>query len=416
VTDKRLLVHVNLEGQPHLIGRLWARSRKGKESATFEYDASWLRHPARFALEPALVLSHGPHHAAAGRRLFGAPGDSAPDRWGRMLIQREERRKAREEKRAPRTLNEIDYLLGVGDVARQGALRFAENETGPFLATGLQIPPLVSLPALLNAALALTNEGGSDADLKLLLAPGSSLGGARAKASVIDRDSSLAIAKFPQHGDLIPTTLWEAVALTLAGEAKIPVPAWHIENVGARAVLVLRRFDRVKAQRIPFLSAMSLLDAGDNEPRSYLDIADALRRHGSRPEEDCMQLWRRMALNILVSNTDDHLRNHAFLYDSAGGWRLAPAYDLNPMPVDIKPRVLTTTIDETDGTASLEVAYEVAAHFGIKPDKARAIAHEVGAAVIHWRETAAAVGLSVKDIERMASAFEHEDLKKAISK
>jgi serine/threonine-protein kinase HipA len=406
VTDKQLLVYLDLDGEPNLVGRLWARARKGRESATFEYDASWLKHRSRFALEPALVLSHGPQHTAAGRWLFGAIGDSAPDRWGRLLIQREERRRAREAKREPRTLGEIDYLLGVGDIARQGALRFAGSEGGPFLTLGVQIPPLVRLPALLNAALHITADGGSDEDLKLLLAPGSSLGGARPKASVIDRKNHLAIAKFPQHGDLIPTIQWEAVALTLAAEAGISTPEWRMENIGKRHVLILRRFDRAGERRIPFLSAMSMLDAADNEQRSYLEIVDALRQYGAKPDEDCAQLWRRIVFSILISNTDDHLRNHGFLYDPAGGWRLAPAYDLNPMPLDIKPRILTTAIDEADGTASLDLAFSVAGHFGIKPDGAKAIAGEVDAVVKQWRKTAKALGLSASEIDRMASAFE----------
>jgi serine/threonine-protein kinase HipA len=413
VTDKQLQVYVDLEGKPQLVGRLWARSRKGRESATFEYDASWLKHPSRFALEPALVLSHGQHHTAAGRRLFGAIGDSAPDRWGRLLIQRDERRKAREANREPRTLNEVDYLVAVGDIARQGALRFSETDGGPFVAASVQIPPLVRLSALLNASLHITADGGSDEDLKLLLAPGSSLGGARPKASVLDKDGALSIAKFPQHGDLIPTIEWEPVALTLAAKAGIPAPVWRMDQVAGRHVLLLRRFDRANGRRIPFLSAMSMLDAGDNEPRSYLEIADALRRYGAKPEEDCAQLWRRVVLNILISNSDDHLRNHGFLYEP-GGWRLAPAYDLNPVPVDIKPRILTTTIDEADGTASLDLAYQVAEHFGLRPEKARTIAREVGAAVNNWRATAKALGLSTSDIERMASAFEHQELKKAL--
>src|SRR5580704_8329202 len=194
MTDRSLLVYVDLEGVPHLVGRLWARNRNGRESASFEYDASWLKHPSRFALEPALVLTHGQHHTAAGRRLFGAIGDSAPDRWGRLLIQRDERRRAREANRQPHTLNEVDYLLAVGDIARQGALRFAETEGGTFVAASVQIPPLVRLSALLNASLHITADGGSDEDLKLLLAPGSSLGGSRPKASVLDKDGALSIA------------------------------------------------------------------------------------------------------------------------------------------------------------------------------------------------------------------------------
>ncbi len=417
MTDRGLLVYVDLEGVPHLVGRLWSRSRKGKESATFEYDAAWLANPSRFALEPALTLGKGPHHTAAGRQIFGAIGDSAPDRWGRVLIQREERRKAREEKRMPRTLLEVDYLLGVGDIARQGALRFAEHEGAPFLATGVQIPPLIQLPALLGAAMRLSeDDGGSDDDLRLLLAPGSSLGGARPKASVVDRDGQLAIAKFPQHGDLIRVTVWEAVALRLAAQAGIPTPDWRVEKVAGRDVMLLRRFDRHGNLRIPFLSAMSLLNAADNEPHSYMEIADALRQYGAKADEDCAQLWRRIVFSILISNTDDHLRNHGFLYEPAAGWRLSPAYDLNPVPVDIKPQILTTAIDEADGTALLDLAYEVAPHFGVKPDKAKIIVHEVGTAVARWRETAKAAGLPANEIERMASAFEHDEQRKAISK
>ena len=414
MTDRTLLAYVDLEGTPHLVGRLWARSRKGKESATFEYDAAWLANPSRFALEPALTLGKGPHHTAAGRQIFGAIGDSAPDRWGRVLIQREERRKAREEKRTPRTLLEVDYLLGVGDIARQGALRFAEHEGGPFLATGVPIPPLLQLPALLGAAMRLSeDDGGSDDDLRLLLAPGSSLGGARPKASVVDRDGQLVIAKFPQNGDLIRVTVWEAVALRLAALAGIPTPDWRVEKVADRDVMLLRRFDRRGNVRIPFLSAMSLLNAADNEPHSYMEIADALRQYGAKADDDCAQLWRRIVFSILISNSDDHLRNHGFLYETTG-WRLSPAYDMNPVPIDIKPRVLTTAIDEADGTASLDLAFEVAPHFGVKPDKAKIIVHEVGTAVARWRETAAATGLAAKEIERMATAFEHEELQKAI--
>ena len=414
MTDTGLLVYLDLEGQPQLVGRLWARARKGRESATFEYDRSWLKHPARFALEPALVLSHGPQHTAAGRRIFGAIGDSAPDRWGRLLIQREERRKAREAKREPHTLNEVDYLIAVGDIARQGALRFAEKEGGPFLTIGVQIPPLVRLAALLDASLRLSADGGTDEDLRLLLAPGSSLGGARPKASIID-DQHLAIAKFPKDDDLIPAIQWEATALSLAAAAGIPTPEWRIEKAGQRQVLLLRRFDRVKEHRIAFLSAMSMLDAQDNDQRSYMEIADALRQYGAKPGEDCAQLWRRIVFSILISNSDDHLRTHGFLYNPTGGWRLAPAYDLNPVPVDIKPRILTTAIDEADGTASLDLAFAVAEHFRLKPDNARKIASEVGNAVKNWRQTAKTLGLSVDQINRVASAFEHKELEQATS-
>jgi serine/threonine-protein kinase HipA len=417
MTDKRLLVYIDLEGAPQLVGQLWARYNRGRESASFEYDKAWLEHPARFPLEPALALTFGPHHTAPGKSLFGAIGDSAPDRWGRVLIQRNELRMARDEQRPARTLNEIDYLLGVGDAARQGALRFADNEDGPFLAeqSAVQIPPLKRLRELLGAVERITADGGTDADIELLLAPGSSLGGARPKASIIDHDGHLAMAKFPQHDDTVRVPLWEALALKLAAQARVATPVWRIENVARRVVLLLQRFDRAQGTRIPFLSAMSMLDAADHEQHSYLEIADALRQYGSRPGEDCAQLWRRIVFSILISNTDDHLRNHAFLYDPIGGWRLAPAYDLNPMPVDLKPRNLSLAINEVDDTASLDVALEVSRHFGLKPAEARTIVTEVGAAVATWRGEARTIGLSAKEIERMASAFEHRELAAARS-
>lgn len=415
--ETEVYVYVDIAGTPHLAGRLWARVRKGRESATFEYDPGWLENADRFSLEPALTLGPGPFHTPSGKPLFGTIGDSAPDRWGRVLMRRAERRRAERAGETPRTLMEIDYLLMVDDEARQGALRFARSEGGPFLAEheATRIPPLIDLPQLLSAAEHVVGDTDSDEDLRLLLAPGSSLGGARPKASVRDRDGHLAIAKFPHKDDEINTVLWEAVALRLAAKAGIPVPDWRIEQVLNKPVLLLRRFDRVHDQRIPFLSAMSMLGASDNESRSYLEFVDALRRYGASPKQDMHELWRRIVFNILISNTDDHLRNHAFLYTGPEGWRLAPAYDLNPVPTDIKPRILTTAIDLDDGSASLDLAMSVVGYFELDEGKAHAIAAEVGQAVATWREEAARLGLTQAEIDRMASAFEHEDLRKALS-
>ena len=415
--EKEVLVYVDLGGTSHLVGRLWARMRKDRESASFEYDKSWLAHPERFSLEPALKLGPGPYHTSADRALFGAIGDSAPDRWGRVLMRRAERLRAEREGQAPRTVREIDCLLLVDDEARQGALRFAEREGGPFLAehTPTKIPPFIEVPRLLSATEHVLSETDSEEDLRLLLAPGSSLGGARPKASVRERGGHLAIAKFPNEGDELNTVLWEAVALTLAKRAGIPVPAWRLETVARKPVLVLRRFDRDHGLRMPFLSAMSMLDAKDNETRSYMEFVDVLRQHGASAKEDMQGLWRRIVFSILISNTDDHLRNHGFLWAGPAGWRLSPAYDLNPVPVDIKPRVLTTAIDLEDSTASLELAFDVAAYFELTPDEARKTAAEVGQAVAKWRKEAAKLGLTAPEINRMASAFEHEDLKNALS-
>ncbi len=414
--ETEVLVYVDIAGTPHLAGRLWARVRKAKESASFEYDPGWLEYADRFSLEPALALGPGPFHTPSGKSLFGTLGDSAPDRWGRVLMRRAERRRAQGAGETPRTLMEIDYLLMVDDEARQGALRFARREGGPFLADheAARIPPLIDLPRLLSAAEHVVGDTDSDEDLRLLLAPGSSLGGARPKSSVRDRDGHLAIAKFPHKDDEINAVLWEAVALTLAAKAGIPVPDWRLERVVNKPVLLLRRFDRVQDQRIPFLSAMSMLGASDNESHSYLEFVDALRQYGANAKQDMHALWRRIVFNILISNTDDHLRNHGFLYAGPDGWRLAPAYDLNPVPTDIKPRVLTTAIDLDDGTASLDLAMSVVGYFELTEDNARIIVAEVGQAVAMWRKEAVRLGLTSAEIERMGSAFEHKDLKAAL--
>lgn len=413
--DRETLVHMDFPEGPALVGRLWTRVRKGRESATFEYDRGWLARPDRFALEPALTLAPGPYHTGIDRPMFGAIGDSSPDRWGRVLMRRAERKAAEREGRAPRTLFESDFLLLVDDEVRAGALRFAAQEGGPFLAEpGRQrIPPLVELGRLLHAAERVVADDETEEDLRLLIAPGSSLGGARPKASVRDHDGQLAIAKFPHRDDDANAVLWEAVAFTLAAEAGITVPAWRVEQIGdAKAALLVRRFDRGAGRRIPFLSAMSMLGAADNEPHSYLEIADAIRMHGAAPSEDLEQLWRRIAFNVLISNTDDHLRNHGFLYEGPAGWRLSPAYDMNPVPVDVRPRILSTAIDPDDPSASLDLAFSVADYFGLKAARAKQIAAEVGSVVAGWRETATRLGLSRAETERMASAFEHEDLRR----
>ena len=415
--ETEVYVYVDIAGTLHLTGRLWAHVRKGRQSATFEYHPGWIENVDRFSLEPALTVGPGPFHTPSGKPLFGTIGDSVPDRWGRVLMRRAERRRAERAGETPRTLLENDYLLMVDDEARQGALRFARQEGGPFLVEYefARIPPLIDLPQLLSAAENVVGDTDSDEDLRLLMAPGSSLGGTRPKASVRDRDGHLAIAKFPHKDDEIYTVLWEAVALRLAAKAGIPVSGWRIEHVLSKPVLLLRRFDRVQGQRIPFLSAMSMLGASDNESRSYLEFVDALRRYGASPKQDMHELWRRIVFNILISNTDDHLRNHAFLYTGPDGWRLAPAYDLNPVPTDIKPRVLTTAIDFDDGSASLDLAMSVVGYFELAEDKAHAIAAEVGKAVTTWREESAKLGLTKAEIDRMASAFEHEDLKVSLS-
>ncbi len=409
--DTPVLVNVDLRGVPMRVGRLWIRVRGGRESASFEYDAAWTDHPLRFALEPALTVGPGPYHTRG--RLFGSIGDSAPDRWGRVLLRRAEVRRARSEGRAPRTLFESDFLLRVDDEIRIGALRFSTRGEGPFLAEAgaVRVPPLVDLRRLMAASRRVLRRREKDDDLRLLVGPGSSLGGARPKAAVRDAAGQLALAKFPSTEDDRDIVLWEGVALALAERAGIRVLAWRLETVAGRRILILRRFDRVGSHRVPFLSAMSMLD--DNERRSYLELAEALRSHGAAARSDLAELWSRVVFSVLISNTDDHLRNHGFLYEIGKGWRLSPAYDLNPVPTDVGPRILSTYIDEFDGTASLDQALATAEYYGLGPERARRIAGAAGKAVSEWREVAARLGGSRREIDRMESAFEHEDLARA---
>lgn len=418
MSDPTAFVDIDLPGGARRVGRLWTRRDRNGERASFEFDETWLRDPIHHALGPALPPTSGAFHTRSGRELFGALGDSAPDRWGRRLITRNEARRARLAGTTPRAPGEIDFLLGVTDVVRQGALRFRTNIDGPYVtqADKANIPPLVELPALLTAANALGKDPDSleaDDAVLLLLAPGSSLGGARPKASIRDRDGSLAIAKFPDKSDNVDVIRWERVMLLLAKGSGIDVPESRLEDVGGSPVLLVRRFDRNGAERVPFLSAMSLLDASDGDHRSYVEIFEGLRQVASRAREDAHELWRRLAFNILASNLDDHLRNHAVIYDGSG-WRLSPAYDLNPVPGHVKSRDLTTAINiDGDPTASLELAVEAAGEFLLSPDEARDIAASVATVTMTWRQVAAQVGLAPEEINRMSTAFEHEELERA---
>lgn len=412
--QRELVVHVDIDGEPVLVGRLWARERTGRETSSFTYDTAWIRRRDAFALAPALPLAPGPHHSAHG--LPRAFTDSAPDAWGRKLMMRRERARARSVGGRPRTLFDIDYLAGVDDRMRLGALRFKDAEGEGFLAESTRpIPPVIALSKLLAATARIERDRETDEDLVLLLAPGTSLGGARPKATVIDPAGRPLVAKFPRTDDEWPVTTWEAVVLTLAARAGIAVPAWRLERVGREPVLLLGRFDRAGAARIPFMSAIAALDADDHgEQRSYLDLVAVLRQQGSRPEADVRQLWRRVVFNILVSNTDDHLRNHAFLRDRRG-WYLSPAYDMNPCPADVRPRVHALAIDESDATSSVEVALSVAASFGLPLREAASHLAEVGAAVKAWRAVARRFELTSAQVDRMASAFDHPELARATS-
>lgn len=407
MSDKKILVYISLSNENYFVGTLWSHFNRGRETSDFEYSKDWLKNSKAFSLEPALFLGAGKQVNPRQTPLFGSFGDSAPDTWGRILMRRYEAQIAKDENRNPKTLNEIDYLLYVNDYARQGALRFRTEDNNDFLFPGnlKSIPPLVNLTKLLAATEKVVDFEERNSDLQLLLAPGSSLGGARPKASVIDKDGNLCIAKFPKKDDYTNNVLWEAVALTLAKKCGLNVQEWSLHKAGKKNVIVLKRFDRNGNTRIPFLSAMSMLNAIDNDSQthSYLDIADAIRQNGATPKEDLKELWKRIVFSILISNTDDHLRNHGFLYVNEAGWKLSPLYDVNPS-CDNK-NVLSTYITETDNSQSLDLALEVCEYFEISIENAKTIISDMKNKIKNWKTVAKQFGLSKSEIDKMEVAF-----------
>jgi serine/threonine-protein kinase HipA len=409
MADAEVEVLVQIGGEDVLAGRLWSHRRRGTESATFSYTDEYLARHDAYELDPGLPLSAGQQQTRAGQAMFGALSDCAPDRWGRRLIVRAERRRATRDGVAERSFGEIDFLLGVRDDLRQGALRLRDPATGALLADEAGgVPPLVALPKLLSAAERLERDEASEDELRLLLRDGSSLGGARPKAHVLDAEGRVSIAKFPS-----PTTdewdvmRWEAVALRLARAAGIRVEDWKLHVIDGRAVLIVERFDRAGVLRIGYLSAMTMLEAADGDQASYLDIAEVIERRSPEAREDLRQLWRRITFSVLISNTDDHLRNHGFLRTSNAGWALSPAFDLNPDPSP-GPKHLSTAIDFDDTTASVDTVMSVASYFRLEDGEARQVLAEVSEAISQWRTAAMEAGLDRIAIERMAPAFEHD--------
>jgi serine/threonine-protein kinase HipA len=409
-------VHIDLHGRTRSIGLARSNRVRGTETILFEYDRAWLEDPDRFSLEPALALTRGAFAPPAGLATFGSIGDSAPDTWGRRLMQRAERRLADHESRAIRTLAESDYLLGVADQTRLGALRFRRVGDETFQAPIKDgVPAMMELGRLLQITERILRDEETDEDLQLIFAPGSSLGGARPKASIIDHHDHLSIAKFPKETDEYSIETWEEIALRLAGQASIVTPQHQLVEIAGKSVMLSRRFDRDGPVRIPFLSAMAMMGAKDGDRGSYPEIVDALARHGAKGKTDAHALYRRVVFNVLISNVDDHLRNHGFLWLGKAGWSLSPAYDLNPVPADLKARVLTTNINLDEGTCSLDLLEKASEYFALTLAQARAIIKDVATVTATWRDTARTVGARPAEIARMASAFDHDDLKRALA-
>ena len=409
-----ITVYVAVRERNLLAGRLYSHRHRGVESASFAYDDRYLAGPEAYALDPALPLVTGALQTPVGHALFGAFSDCAPDRWGRTLIKRAEIARAKLAGTGPHSMSEAEILLGVRDDLRQGALRFRHSEEGPFLAVeDSGVPILTDLPKLLEIAERAESDSADYADLKRLLRAGSSLGGARPKAHVIDAAGRIAIAKFPSaSSDTWNVMAWEKVALDLARDAGIKVPDSQLIHVGARNVLVVDRFDRRGTTRVGYVSAMTMLEARDGDQRSYLEIAGVIEERSAATTADLNQLWRRMAFSILISNTDDHLRNHGFLHERADSWSLSPAFDLNPNP-DPGPKELSTAIDFSDTRASVDTLMEVAEYFRLNAEGATDVLTRVSSAVGRWRAVAATHGLQQADINAMEPAFEHAERKQA---
>jgi serine/threonine-protein kinase HipA len=394
------------------VGTLFAHETRGKEVFSFEYDVAWLHRNDTRMLDPDLRLFKGPQYVGEDKPNFGLFLDSSPDRWGRVLMRRRESILARKEGRKPRRLGESDYLLGVYDKNRMGALRFRERGCEVFQSSdaSMATPPWSTLRDLEYASFLAEHEEDDeklDPWLAMLIAPGSSLGGARPKASVLDADGALWIAKFPGKDDDRDTGIWEAIVAELARDCGIEMSESRLDAFSKRgSTFLTRRFDRSGDDRIHFASAMTLLGHRDGDDASsgasYLEIADFIMRRGSRPEADLRQLWRRIVFSIAVANTDDHLRNHGFLLESEG-WRLSPAYDINPSP---NPAGLSLAIDEHDNSLDFELALSVSPLFRVAKDDAKETIETIRTTVSAWRERAKAKGIRRSEIELMESAFE----------
>ncbi|MBX3021340.1 MAG: type II toxin-antitoxin system HipA family toxin [Bdellovibrionales bacterium] len=403
---------------PTRMGLLAAMPGRGKDVFSFTYDKDWLSSGLAQNLDPALQLYEGPQYPPTEQNNFGLFLDSSPDRWGRFLMRRREAQNAKEQGHKPRDLRESDYLLGVYDGHRIGALRFKTKSNGPFLDdnTSLASPPWTSLRELEHASLQLEKDGAeNDPDyskwLKMLIMPGASLGGARPKASVIDPSGHLWIAKFPSRSDTEDKGAWEAVAHALAGQSGISIPSVRAQIFsGKYHTFLTKRFDRTdKGKRIHFASAMTLLRRSEGDDAStgasYLELAQLLATSGAYPNEDLEQLWRRIVLSICISNVDDHLRNHGFLLRPEG-WQLSPAYDMNPSEVSDG---LKLNISEDDNSQNLDLALDVAPYFRLSKPRAAEICKQIVDVVKGWRACASKHGIGASEQNRMANAFRVAD-------
>lgn len=398
--------------EPIPLGELYVNAIRGSETFSFQYDTQWIAQTGySVTLDPELPV-YGGRQFPPGKSVFGIVADASPDRWGRTLMKKRERILADQEGRKPKKLLDSDYLLGVFDETRMGGLRFKSDPDGPFLSddTETAVPPWTSLRTLEEASRNFEKgeTGLSEKWLKQLIKPGSSLGGARPKATVVDPSGQLWIAKFPSKHDENDTGAWEMVVHDLADLCGLNVPEAKLEKFSKLgSTFLVKRFDRCKAKRVHFASAMTLLGKTDGSDASdgtgYLDIAALIKANGAKPKGNLIELWKRMVFNMAVTNTDDHLRNHAFLL-TKNGWILSPLYDVNPVPYGDE---LSLNVDENNNQISRELAIHVAPKFGISEKAATEYADEILQTVRdRWRAMAVKYGLSRTQIEDMKPAFQ----------
>jgi serine/threonine-protein kinase HipA len=409
-TDIYVYAHWQGMNEPKRIGVLSAQQAKGKKAFSFEYDKDWLKTEKKFLLDPDIQLYGGPQFPNQ-KENFGIFLDSMPDTWGRTLMKRREAQRAIENNEKPKTLYDIDFLLGVYDESRMGALRFKTDLDGYFLDDNKNAtsPPWSSIRELQHAAHIFENDTENkevNRWLSVLMAPGSSLGGARPKANILDNDKSLWIAKFPSKTDITDKAAWEFLAYKLAINAGIEMSTCRIERiVGKHHTFFTKRFDRHGDERIHFASAMTM--TGNNEDTirdtqaSYLDIAEFISNHGANIESNLHQLWRRIIFNIAISNTDDHLRNHGFILTKEG-WILSPAYDLNP---SIDKDGLALNIDTNNNNLDFELAKSVGEYFRLNNTQMDNIINQIVTVVIDWKAIATTIGISRAEQKLMEKAF-----------
>ncbi len=393
-------------GPPCLVGTL----AHDRGQIRFHYERVWLRDARAFALDPDLSLDEAPFFPKPELGNFGIFLDSSPDRWGQTLMKRREALQAKDEKRTPRTLYAWDFLIGVQDFTRQGALRFRLAGTEEFLGNEkMAAPPITTLRELEAVAYQLSSRRIDDLDalrkwLSVLVAPGASLGGARPKANFTEADGSLWIGKFPARDDDRDVGAWELVAHSLALKAGVDVPAAKAVRLNNEFhTFCVQRFDRANGTRRFYASAMTLLRKEQSEGTSYLELAQFLRGKGdgAHADADLEQLFRRVAFNVAIGNRDDHLRNHGFVL-GATGWRLAPAFDVNPN-IDKAEHVLN--IDDADNRPSLQTVLTTATFYGLTEERGKQIVEEVASAVDGWESLARQAGIARGDVELTVGAF-----------